>query len=204
MKGLTLNAPTIDERIARKAERTTANRIVIHRLTASVRSARARTRIDALLAHACAILFAGRTDHALWPAVGCAANVARQASAHGVTVNSTALAVCTAWRRVARIDGWFVFLCAGVFRAIERSCKMDRWMDRKEIRNVNDDASKESYPYSSVRGTRPADRRRNRSDTRTSARARKRCTRHSDRRRPDTGRDTCCSRTRDHERNRCS
>lgn len=90
---------------------------MIDRLTACVRSARPRTRIDALLSHTGAILFAGGAYNALRSTVGCAANVARQAGADRVTVDSTALAICTAWRWVTGIDGWFDFLCVRV-RAI--------------------------------------------------------------------------------------
>lgn len=106
---LTLDATALDERIAREADRTAADRIVVDRLAACVRAASARTRIHALLLYAGAILFAGRTDNALRSAVGCAANVPGQAGADSVTVYRAALAVRTAWRRIARIDGFDVF-----------------------------------------------------------------------------------------------
>lgn len=82
---------------------------MVDRLAAGVRAACARTRIDTLLSHAGAILFAGRTDNALWPAVWCAANETGQAGADSVTVYRAALAVRTARRWIARIDRIDVF-----------------------------------------------------------------------------------------------
>lgn len=91
------------EGIANVATGTAADRIVIHRKTVGVLSARARTRVRALVIDTRFVLRALGADDATWSTGRRNAGESWQAQTHRVTFVSSAIAVGSARRRHARI-----------------------------------------------------------------------------------------------------
>lgn len=95
----------LHQRIAGVAVGAGANGVVVDRQALGVHSAGARARIRALVLYAGLVLGALGADDALWPTGGRYSDESRLAEAHSVAVVDAAVAVGSAGRRLARVNG---------------------------------------------------------------------------------------------------
>jgi hypothetical protein len=103
MKILTSFLETPGERITSEARHTATDRVVIHNLTASIKTTSTRTRVQTLLIDTSFILRAFCAHNTLRFATWWCSYVISLTRANCMTIHHTALAEWSAWRRLAWI-----------------------------------------------------------------------------------------------------
>jgi hypothetical protein len=103
IRRLTFLYNTSCKRITSKASSTATYWIVIHNLTASIKTACAWTGIQTLLVDTCSILWALRTNNALWSTRRWISNKTRKAGTHSMLIHRPTLTVWSTRRWITWI-----------------------------------------------------------------------------------------------------